>query len=126
MAWSGGERTAAAGNIGIGGIGATKSPSSLDSPLIHNRSRRGGPFRRVRGGMRLEWRGGGGRGLLLLAILASSDFFIARLREKRSVSIFTQKNQWSLANIDDSSDNTAFTMILVTPPRRHNGQYLIK
>jgi len=60
MAWSGRERTAAAGNIGIGGIGATESPSSLDSPLIHNRSRRGGPFQRVRGGMRLEWRGGGG------------------------------------------------------------------
>ena len=40
MAWRGGERTAAAGNIG--GIGATESPSSLDSPVIHNQSRRGG------------------------------------------------------------------------------------
>ena len=40
MAGRGGGRTAAAGNIG--GIGATKSPSSLDSPLIHNHSRRGG------------------------------------------------------------------------------------
>ena len=95
MAWRGGERTAAAGNIGIGGIGATKSPSSLDSPLIHNRSRRGGPFRRVWGGMRLEWRGGGGRGLLLLRILLASsalfDCYVARSREKRSVSVFPRK-----------------------------------
>ena len=93
MAWSRGERTAAAGNIGIGGIGATKSPSSLDSPLIHNRSRRGGHFRRVWGGMRFEWRGGGGRGLLLLAILASSAFFYCTVAWKKvRERFYTKKN----------------------------------
>jgi hypothetical protein len=38
---------------------------------------------------------------------------------------FHVKKQWSLPNIEDSSDDSAFTMILVTPPRRHNGRYLM-
>ncbi len=34
------------------------------------------------------------------------------------------KNQWSPPNSEDSSDDTAFTMILVTPSRRHNRRIL--
>jgi hypothetical protein len=51
--------------------------------------------------------------------------YVARSREKRYVSIFSRKNQWSLPNIEDSSNHTAFTMILVMPPHRHNGRYLM-
>jgi hypothetical protein len=73
----------------------------------------------------LPWRLAGRQWLIESISSAHFDCYVTRSRENRSVSVFPHKKSMVAANSEDSSDDTAFTMILVTPPRCHNRRYLM-
>jgi hypothetical protein len=69
------------------------------------------------------WRGGNGSSnryhRLILIVMLHGSVKIGLW------AFFHIKNQWSPPNSKDSSNDTAFTMILVTLSRRHNRRYLM-